>query len=187
MCDHSDSVTLGLSPFRECVLSQSTFSDSRLLYQELFHAGPGLHTLPRSKPLRFRFLGAPQRHRRGWACVLHLAQVQEAQVTRCLASVVTPSWRLQLIPFPIPSARFCRCTTDASSQVWQVSLLGSWSLAVTLPVHVKHSESQEVLASNEVYLQFVIGSLPGALIAPFSLWLPSPAYLQWRMGQSTAC
>ena len=37
---------------------------------ELFKVGPGLRVLPRSKPLRFRFLGAPQRHRVGWACVL---------------------------------------------------------------------------------------------------------------------
>ena len=30
---------------------------------ELSKAGPGLRALPRSKPLRFRFLGTPQRHR----------------------------------------------------------------------------------------------------------------------------
>ena len=37
---------------------------------ELSKVGPGLHVLPRSKLLRFRFLGTPQRHRLGWACVL---------------------------------------------------------------------------------------------------------------------
>ena len=31
---------------------------------ELSEVGPGLHALPRSKPLRFRFLGTPQRHTR---------------------------------------------------------------------------------------------------------------------------
>ena len=31
---------------------------------ELSKAGLGLHALPRSKPLRFRFLGTPQRHTR---------------------------------------------------------------------------------------------------------------------------
>ena len=31
---------------------------------ELSKVGPGLHVLPRSKPLKFRFLGTPQRHRR---------------------------------------------------------------------------------------------------------------------------
>ena len=52
--------------------------------------GPGLHTLPRSKPLRFRFSGTPQRHRLSWACVFCPSQVQAAQETRCLASVVSP-------------------------------------------------------------------------------------------------
>ena len=37
------------------------FSASRLLCRELSDAGPGLHALPRSKPLRFRFSGTPQR------------------------------------------------------------------------------------------------------------------------------
>ena len=67
------------------------FSGSRLLCQELSEAGPGLYALPRSKPLRFRFSGTPQRRRLGWACVLCPSQVQVAQVTRCLASAVTPS------------------------------------------------------------------------------------------------
>ena len=57
----------------------------KLLCQELSDAGPGLYALPRSKPLRFRFSGIPQRHRLGWACVLCPSQVRAAQVTRCLA------------------------------------------------------------------------------------------------------
>ena len=40
------------------------FSGSRFLCQELSEVGPGLHALPRSKPLRFRFSGTPQR--RSW-------------------------------------------------------------------------------------------------------------------------
>ena len=55
-------------------------SGSRLLCWELSDAGPGLHALPRSKPLRFRFLGTPQRHRLSWACVLCPSQVRVAQV-----------------------------------------------------------------------------------------------------------
>ena len=62
------------------------FSGSRLLCQELSEAGPGLHTLPWSKPLRFRFSGTPQRCRLGWACVLCPSKVRAAQVTRCLVS-----------------------------------------------------------------------------------------------------
>ena len=49
---------------------------------------------------------------------------------------------------------------------------------MTLLADVNHPESQEVLVSNEVCLQFGIGCLSGAAIAPFWLWLPSPACLQ---------
>ena len=56
---------------------------------ELSKVGPGFRALPRSKPLRFRFLGTPQGHRLSWACVLCPSQVQAAQVTRCLASTLS--------------------------------------------------------------------------------------------------
>ena len=55
-------------------------SGSRLLCWELCEAGPGLHAPPRSKPLRFRHSGSPQRRRLGWACVLRPSQVRAAQV-----------------------------------------------------------------------------------------------------------
>ena len=48
---------------------------------------------------------------------------------------------------------------------------------------VNSPESQEVLVSNEACLQFGIGCLSGAMIAPFWLWLPSPACL-W-LGRGT--
>ena len=67
---------------------------SRLLCRELSEAGPGLYALPRSKPLRVMYSGSPQKHRLGWACVLCPPQVQAAQVTRCLARVVTVTYRL---------------------------------------------------------------------------------------------
>ena len=67
---------------------------------ELSKVGPGLHALPRSKPLRFRFSGTPQRRRLGWACVLCPSQVQAAQVTRCLESTVTPGRGYVLLPLP---------------------------------------------------------------------------------------
>ena len=88
-CVHSDSATLDL-PRSWCVCFPSLhWSDSRLLCWELSDAGPGLHALPRSKSLRFRFSGTPQRHRLVWTCILHPCQVQAAQVTRSLAHVVT--------------------------------------------------------------------------------------------------
>ena len=65
---------------------------------ELSKAGPGLHALPRSTLLMFRFLGTPQRHRLGWACVLCPSQVPAAQVTRWLASALFPAGRCVLSP-----------------------------------------------------------------------------------------
>ena len=56
---------------------------------ELSKAGPGSHTLPRSKLLRFRFLGTPPRYRLGWTCVLCRSHVQAAQTTRCLVSALS--------------------------------------------------------------------------------------------------
>ena len=55
-------------------------SGSVLLHQEQSEAGPGLHEPPRSKPLRLKHSGSPQRHRLSWACVLCPSQVQVAQV-----------------------------------------------------------------------------------------------------------
>ena len=43
--------------------------------EELSKVGPGLRALLRSKLLMFMFLGTPQRHRLGWACVLCPSQV----------------------------------------------------------------------------------------------------------------
>ena len=157
-------------------------SGSRLFCQELSDAGPGLHALHRSKPLRFRCSGTPQRRRLGWACVLCLSQVRAAQATRCLASTVASSGRLQHIASPIPAAQFSGCTISTSSQVCLVSLPGSLSLAATLPAGVDCPESQEVLVSNKACLQFGRGCLSGATIAPFQLWLPSPACLLLGMG-----
>ena len=52
-----------------CVLSPSTLLRFQAALQG---AGPELRALPRPKPLRFRFLGTPQRRRLCWACVLCL-------------------------------------------------------------------------------------------------------------------
>ena len=96
----SVSATLGLPLLTACVLPQSTLLRLQVALQG---AGPGLRALPRSKPLRFRFLGTPQRHRHGWACVLCPSQVRAAQVTRCLVSAITPSLRGESYCLPCPS------------------------------------------------------------------------------------
>ena len=101
-------------------------SVSRLLCQELSEAGPGLSARPRSKPLRFRFSGSPQRCRLEWACILCPSPIQAAQVTRCLASAVTTRCGgVHLIASPVPAAQFSGCTTGTPSQVCHVFLLGS--------------------------------------------------------------
>ena len=86
----SVSATLGLFPLMACVLSQSTLFRLQVALQGV---GPGLCALPRSKLLRFRFSGTPQRHRLGWACIC--AQIRAAQVTRC--------WSVILNHLPSPS------------------------------------------------------------------------------------
>ena len=102
-------------------------SGSRLLLREPSEAGPGLHAPPRSKPLRFRHSGSPQRRRLGWACVLCPSQVRVARVfgehSRCDSAV--------------SAAQFSGCTTGAPSQA-----------------DGDRPEPQEVLVSKEACLQF---------------------------------
>ena len=105
---------------------------SRLLCWELCEAGPGLYALPRSKPLRFRYLGTPQRCRLSWTCVLCPSQVQDTQMTRYLASAAAVTYRLR-----VAVTQFSGCTTSAHSQA-----------------DVDCPESQKVLVSNEACLQF---------------------------------
>ena len=90
----SVSATLGLPPLMRVCFPCLHCLGSSLLCQELSEASPGLYVLPRSKPLRFRYLGSPQRYRLGWACILCPSQVRAAQVTSCLASAVTATYRL---------------------------------------------------------------------------------------------
>ena len=81
-------------------------SGSWLLCRELSKLGIELRALPRPKPLRLRFSGAPQRRRLGWACVLCLSQVPAAQVTRCLVGALSPGEAVHLIISPSQSLGF---------------------------------------------------------------------------------
>ena len=77
---------------------------------ELSKAGPGLHALPRSMPLRFRFLGIPQRRRLSWARVLCLPRSKQLRrpgvcrrtVFRC--SVTSP--------LPVPDSVSAHAPSD---------------------------------------------------------------------------
>ena len=138
----------------------------------LSKAGPGLHALPRSKPLRFRFSGTPQRRRLSWACVLCLSQVRAAQVTWCLATAHSPGGAASLSTSLVPAAQLPGCAAGAPSQVCHVSPLGSSSLPATLLVDVNHPGSQENLVSNwEPARSLVEDAVSGAEIALFQLWL----------------
>ena len=79
----------GFDPTHVCAFLVDTAQAPCCPAEELSKASSGLRALPRSKPLRFRFSGTPQRHRLGWACVLCPFQVQEAQATRCVASTLS--------------------------------------------------------------------------------------------------
>ena len=92
---------------------------------QLSEAGPGLHALPRSKPLRFRFSGSPQWHRLSWACVLCPSRVRAAQATRCFASALSPGRAVRLITSPVQATRFPEYAAGALSQVCRLSPLGS--------------------------------------------------------------
>ena len=95
---------------------------------ELSKAGPGFHALPRSKPLRFRFLVTPQRHSLRQALVLCPSQVRAAQVTRCLVSALSPSV-VHLIASPVPAFRFPRTPVSGVPCVSSgelISLQPSW-------------------------------------------------------------
>ena len=84
VCPHSQQVCF---PSLHC-------TGSRLLCRELSEASPQLYALSRSKPLRFRNSGTPQRCRLSWACILCPSPVRAAQVMRCLASTVTVTYCL---------------------------------------------------------------------------------------------
>ena len=103
-CAHSVLATLGLALLMACVLPQSTLLRLQVALQG---AGPGLRALPRSKPLRFRFSGTPQRHRLGWACVLCRSLVGAAQETWCLANALS-SGAVSLITSLVSAAQVCR-------------------------------------------------------------------------------
>ena len=68
--------------------------------QELSEAGPGLHALPRSKQLKFRFSGTPQRRRFSWFQYFVPFPVPSSSSDSCLASAVPPSWGCDLSPPP---------------------------------------------------------------------------------------
>ena len=125
---------MGFATTHGCVLSPSTV----LRILAAFHrAGPELCALPRPKPLRFRFSGTPQTCRLSWACFLCLPQPRSSG-SHELEEHTLPGCG-GLIPSMIPAS-----VSAHPGWVHLVSVLGTWSLAMTLPVDVNHPESQEI-------------------------------------------
>ena len=118
---------LGLPPLTvvACAFPVYTAQTPGCSAGQLSKAGPGLRARPRSKLLRFRFSGSPQRHGLGWACVLSPSQVRAAQVTRFLASTLSPGVRCVLSPPSSQPLSFPGCAVGALSRVCRVSPLGS--------------------------------------------------------------
>ena len=120
---------------------------SRLLCQELSEASPGFYALPRSKLLRFRHLGSPQRCRLGWTCVPFPGLSSSGD--QVLGIHTVSGGLCILITSLVSVAWFLGYAGRASSQVCCVSPLGSLSQAVTLLLVVVNStESQEDVVSS---------------------------------------
>ena len=64
-------------------------SGSRFHWRGNIQSGPWVACIPRSKLLKFRLLGTPQRRGLSWACVLCPSQVRGAQATRCLGTTLS--------------------------------------------------------------------------------------------------
>ena len=102
----------GFVPAHSLFFQVYTAQAPRCSAGELCKLGPWLHALPRSKLLRIRFSGTPQRRRLCWACVLCRSQVRAAQATRCLVSALSLSGSCVLSP-PGPSPLVSRVAAKA--------------------------------------------------------------------------
>ena len=137
-----------------------------------------MRALSRSKPLRFRFLGTPQRHRLGWACVLCPSQVQAAQVTRCLASAHSPGGAVHLITSPVQMLSFLGAQWEhrlrcAVCLLWGADLWlrPSWWMSTVQDRRKTWLATRSLLA-----VWYRMPSLGPSLPLAFWLWLP-PACL----------
>ena len=127
---------MGFAPsHRACAFPVYTAQAPGCSEGELSKAGPGLRALPKSKLLRFRFLGTPQRHRLGWAYVLCPSQVQATQKTRCLGSTLSPGglcslsppWSQQLGFLGLPPEHHLKCAMYLLRGA-DLCLLPSWQM-----------------------------------------------------------
>ena len=142
--------------------------------RELSEAGPGLCALPRSKPLRFSFLGSPQRGRLCLAGVFCPSQVRAAQATRCLASSVSPGGEFVLSP---PWSQVLGVLGGSGCAHLQCALCLFWGADLWLQPSWQKSTIQNPkgfwLATGCLLDR---GCLSGAKFASFQLWLPTSCF-----------
>ena len=151
-----------------CVLSPYTLLR---LPAALYGAGPELRAIPvfRSSTKEQTQLGLR------FGC----SPARAAQAARSLRGALSPGV-VCLIPSAVPAL-----VSTRAGRVCLVSVLGNWSLVVTLPADVNHPESQEVLGWKlEACLQFGRGCCLWGRICPFPL--PAASCLRQGMGQSAA-
>ena len=160
-------------------------SGSWLLCGELSKAGPGFCALPRSKLLRFRFLGTPQMYRLGWACILCPSQVRASRATRCLVRTLSQvCGAFNHLPGPGCSVSWVCCKSTISG----VPCIASGELisGCDPPGRCQPTGSQEDLVSNsEPAHNLAHDAVSGAEIAPCLLALAVaslPLYLWWGNG-----
>ena len=155
--------TLGLPSLTACVLSPSTLLRVQVALQG---AGPELHALPRSKLLRFRFSGTPQRRRLGWVCVLCLSGwsssgnqvLEDHTLFRCSAPYSLRGPSLSFWGHPV------RC---ALCLFWGAYL---W-LQPTRWMSTIQNLRKSLIRNWKLVCSLVGDALSGAEFAPFWFWL----------------
>ena len=92
--------------------------------EELSKVGPGLHALPRSKLLRFRFSGTPQRHRLSLGMYFVPFPGPGSSGDQVLGQCTVPGGLCILITSWFPAPAFPGCRARVLSQLCHMSPLG---------------------------------------------------------------
>ena len=125
--------------------------------------------LPRTKPLRFRFLGISQWYRLSWACVLCPSQIQAAWATKWLENALFPAGWCILSPPPSQPLGFLGFLTDVNRPGSQEDLVSNGEPA--------HSLVEDVISGAEIapcLLPLAVACLPLCLWqgnGPICSWL----------------
>ena len=123
-CSQCLSHTRFSSTHGECAFPVYTSQALGCTAGELSEAGPGLGAFPKSKSLKFRFLGSPQMCRLGWVCFCAFPMSEHVR-RPCDWQAPSPQVGVHVITSPVPAAQFPGWQWEHPLQVFHVSLLGS--------------------------------------------------------------